>query len=79
LRGVPHVLDVHDLHVWTVTSGSHTVSAHVIVEDHCFDTGHAPQVLDALQRCLVDHFDVEHATFQLEPSSHLNHEGELHP
>jgi cobalt-zinc-cadmium efflux system protein len=79
LSGVPHVLDVHDLHVWTVTSGSHTVSAHVIVEDHCFDTGHAPQILDALQRCLVDHFDVEHATFQLEPSSHLNHEGKLHP
>ena len=79
LCGVPHVLDVHDLHVWTVTSGSHTVSAHVIVEDHCFDTGHAPQILDALQRCLVEHFDVTHATFQLEPSSHLNHEGKLHP
>jgi len=79
LSGVEHVLDVHDLHVWTVTSGSHTVSAHVIVEDRCFDTGHAPQILDALQRCLVEHFDVEHATFQLEPSSHLNHEGKLHP
>jgi len=79
LCGVPHVLEVHDLHVWTVTSGSHTVSAHVIVEDHCFDTGHAPQILDALQSCLVEHFNVEHATFQLEPSSHLNHEGKLHP
>ena len=79
LSEVPHVLDVHDLHVWTVSSGSHTVSAHVIVEDHCFDTGHAPQILDALQRCLVEHFDVEHATFQLEPASHLNHEGKLHP
>ena len=78
LSEVPHVLDVHDLHVWTVSSGSHTVSAHVIVEDHCFDTGHAPQILDALQRCLVEHFDVEHATFQLEPASHLNHEGKLH-
>lgn len=79
LSEVPHVLDVHDLHVWTVSSGSHTVSAHVIVEDHCFDTGHAPQILDALQHCLVEHFDVEHATFQLEPASHLNHEGKLHP
>jgi cobalt-zinc-cadmium efflux system protein len=79
LCGVTHVLDVHDLHVWTLTSGSHTVSAHVIVEDHCFDTGHAPRILDALQSCLIEHFDVEHATFQLEPASHVNHEGKLHP
>jgi cobalt-zinc-cadmium efflux system protein len=76
---VPHVLDVHDLHVWTVSSGSHTLSAHVIVEDHCFVTGHAPQILDALQDCLVQHFDVAHATFQLEPPSHPNHERNLHP
>jgi cobalt-zinc-cadmium efflux system protein len=79
LSEVPHVLDVHDLHVWTITSGSHTVSAHVIVEDQCFDSGHAPQILDALQSCLIEHFDVAHATFQLEPSSHLNHENNLHP
>lgn len=73
-----HVLDVHDLHAWTVTSGLPTVSAHVVVEDHCFATGHAPQVLDELQRCLVGHFDVEHATFQLEPVSHADHEGGAH-
>jgi cobalt-zinc-cadmium efflux system protein len=79
LIGVPHVLDVHDLHVWTLTSGSHTVSAHVIVEDRCFDTGHAPRILDALQSCLIEHFDVAHATFQLEPASHVNHEGGVHP
>jgi len=79
LSEVPHVLDVHDLHVWTITSGSHTVSAHVIVEDQCFDSGHAPQILDALQNCLIEHFDVEHATFQLEPSSHSSHETNLHP
>jgi len=79
LTGLSHVLDVHDLHLWTVTSGSHTVSAHVIVEDHCFDTGHAPQVLDELQNCLASHFDIEHATFQLEPASHDVHENDLHP
>ena len=71
---VDHVLDVHDLHAWTVTSGSPTLSAHVVVEDHCFDTGHAPQILDSLQACLAGHFDVAHATFQLEPASHTGHE-----
>ncbi len=79
LTRVPHVLDVHDLHAWTVTSGSLTLSAHVVVEDHCFDSGHTPQILDALQMCLAGHFDIEHATFQLEPVTHVAHEPGLHP
>lgn len=79
LVGVEHVLDVHDLHAWTVTSGSPTLSAHVVVEEHCFGTGHAPQILDALQACLVGHFDVSHATFQLEPATHAAHEEGTHP
>lgn len=79
LARVEHVLDVHDLHAWTVTSGLLTLSAHVVVEDHCFDSGHAPQILDALQQCLIGHFDVEHATFQLEPATHVTHEKGLHP
>jgi cobalt-zinc-cadmium efflux system protein len=79
LSEVEHVLNVHDLHAWTVTSGQTTLSAHVVVEDHCFDSGHTPAILDALQQCLTEHFDVEHATFQLEPSSHVSHEEGLHP
>ncbi len=75
---LPHVLDVHDLHAWTLTSGSVTLSAHVIVEDHCFHTGHAPQVLDELQSCLGDHFNITHSTFQLEPASHTDHEDDIH-
>jgi cobalt-zinc-cadmium efflux system protein len=76
---VDHVLNIHDLHAWTVTSGQTTLSAHVVVEAHCFDSGHAPQILDALQQCLTQHFDVEHATFQLEPETHVSHEEGLHP
>jgi cobalt-zinc-cadmium efflux system protein len=74
LAEVDHVRDVHDLHAWTVTSGLPTFCAHVVVEDHCFTSGHAPQLLDRLQYCLDGHFDVEHSTFQLEPASHLDHE-----
>ncbi len=76
---VNHVLDVHDLHVWTVTSGLPVLSAHVVLEDGCFTDGHAPQVLDTLQTCLVGHFDVEHSTFQLETPAHVDHEHEPHP
>jgi cobalt-zinc-cadmium efflux system protein len=69
-----HVHDVHDLHVWTVTSNLPALSAHVVLDDSCFTDGHAPQLLDELQHCLVGHFDVVHSTFQLEPASHAAHE-----
>jgi cobalt-zinc-cadmium efflux system protein len=73
-----HVREVHDLHVWTVTSDLPAISAHVVIDDSCFLDGHAPQVLDQLQHCLAGHFDVEHSTFQLEPSSHAEHEPGTH-
>lgn len=79
LATVPHVLDVHDLHAWSLASDFTTLSAHVVVEQRCFDDGHAPQILDSLQACLSEHFAVEHATFQLEPGSHEGHEGPVHP
>ncbi len=79
ITDIEHVLGVHDLHAWTVTSNLSTLSAHVVVEDHCFASGHAPQILDALQRCLGAHFDLEHSTFQLEPASHAVHEHGQHP
>jgi len=73
-----HVHDVHDLHVWTVTSNLPTLSAHVVIDDSCFLDGHAPQMLDQLQLCLVGHFDVEHSTFQLETAAHAGHEPGFH-
>ncbi|HET7388580.1 MAG TPA: cation diffusion facilitator family transporter [Nocardioidaceae bacterium] len=73
-----HVHDVHDLHVWTVTSGLPTLSAHIVVQAECFVDDHAPRLLDELQECLVGHFDVEHSTFQLEPLTHAEHESALH-
>ena len=79
MLGVPHVAEVHDLHVWTLTSNLPALSAHVVVEECCFAENHAPRVLDELQACLVGHFDVEHSTFQLEDAGHLDHESGAHP
>ena len=73
-----HVLDVHDLHVWTSGSRLPTVSAHVVVAEDCFTDGRAPALLDELQECLVGHFDVEHSTFQFEPAGHTEHEAGAH-
>ncbi len=78
LMQAEHVRDVHDLHVWTVTSDLPTLSGHVVVDDGCFADGHVPRLLDQLQACLVGHFDVEHCTFQLEPAGHASHEPGIH-
>ena len=80
LLGVPHVLDVHDLHASQITSGLPVLTAHVVVGDSCFQDGHAPQLLDHLQACLAEHFDVSiaHSTFQLETPAHASHELAAH-
>lgn len=76
--GVDGVLDVHDVHVWTLTGGLPVMSAHVVVAEDVLDRAGSGRVLDALGACLSDHFDVEHSTFQLEPAGHAAHEGARH-
>jgi cobalt-zinc-cadmium efflux system protein len=78
ILGVEGVLDVHDLHAWTITSGSPVLSAHVVVTDDALAAGHGGRVLDALCSCLGEHFDLEHCTFQLEAAGHAGHEAPVH-
>jgi cobalt-zinc-cadmium efflux system protein len=78
LLEAPNVVDLHDLHIWTVTSGLPALSVHVVIADDCFTNGQAPALLDELQACLAGHFDVEHSTFQLEPAGHSDHEAATH-
>jgi cobalt-zinc-cadmium efflux system protein len=77
---VPHVQAVHDLHVSQIATGLPVLTAHVVVDDECFYDGHAPRMLDQLQACVAEHFDVqiEHSTFQLEMASHGEHEHPTH-
>lgn len=74
----PGVTGCHDLHAWTITSGTPVLSAHVVVNDSVWHDGTAPQILDRLAECLMGHFDMEHSTFQLEPATHADHEAVLH-
>ena len=78
ILGVEGVLGVHDLHAWTITSGSPVLSAHVVVTDDALAAGLGGRVLDALCACLGAHFDVEHCTFQLEAEAHAGHEAPVH-
>lgn len=68
------VLDVHDLHAWTITSGMPVVSAHVVVEPGA----DPPRILDALCRCLAGDFDIGHSTFQLESADRRRLEEATH-
>ena len=78
LLEVEHVTDVHDLHVWTVTSDLPSLSAHLVIQDTCFNDGHAAEILAQVHQCLDGHFEVDHSTFQLEPVSHGEHEHTVH-
>jgi cobalt-zinc-cadmium efflux system protein len=73
-----HVVDVHDLHVWVLTSDHPAMSAHVVLDDSCFSDGHAPRVLDALQDAMRADFDMDHSTLQLEMAQHESHEVGTH-
>ena len=75
---VDGVLDAHDLHVWTITSGLPVLSVHVVVDDSTLNDQGGARVLDRLGQCLGEHFDVEHCTFQLEPIGHVDHEVHVH-
>jgi cobalt-zinc-cadmium efflux system protein len=75
LLGATGVVDIHDLHAWTLTSGKLVVSAHVVIEPDA----HPPAVLDELCECLSDDFDFEHSTIQLESVDRQRIEAGVHP
>ncbi|MDQ3761637.1 MAG: cation diffusion facilitator family transporter [Actinomycetota bacterium] len=74
LRTVPGVRDVHDLHLWTIASGRHVVSAHLVVDEarslHCGDAS----VLDTAAKALHSNFGLTHSTLQVEHDNHADHE-----
>ncbi|HMM97117.1 cation diffusion facilitator family transporter [Phycicoccus sp.] len=63
LRAVTDVVDVHDLHLWTLTSGMHVATAHVV----CADGADPGAVLEEAGARLRDGFGIDHATLQVEP------------
>jgi cobalt-zinc-cadmium efflux system protein len=62
LKSVAGVVDVHDLHVWTITSGLDSLSAHIRVDNSVSSTA----VLEAIHELLEHKFSIQHSTVQLE-------------
>ncbi len=64
MLAVPGVLDVHDMHVWTITSGIHALSAHLLIEDQT--VARSAEIARAVEQNLSERFSISHTTLQLE-------------
>jgi cobalt-zinc-cadmium efflux system protein len=62
LAAEPHVVEVHDLHLWEVTSGFPSISAHVVVRKDCDSQVHRRKLAELLR----ERFGIEHSTLQVE-------------
>ena len=71
LQAVPEVDDVHHMHVWSLASGHPVMTMHA----HIKNNGNQEQILADILACLKEHFQVDHATVQLEYGKCLDEEG----
>ncbi len=67
LREIPGVKEVHDLHIWSVSSHKIALSAHIVAES-------APKILDTAHRVLEEKHGIRHMTIQVEDPSHFQRE-----
>jgi cobalt-zinc-cadmium efflux system protein len=64
IGAIPGVVEVHDLHVWSLTTGNHALSGHVRVADP--ERVDPDQILNRIKRSLRDRFGIVHTTIQIE-------------
>ncbi|RME21930.1 MAG: cation transporter [Candidatus Zixiibacteriota bacterium] len=64
IQAVGHVSNVHDLHIWSLSSTEIALSCHVSVGEKDYARG--PQLIDRINRLLSERFGIHHATIQIE-------------
>ena len=74
LMEIPGVIAVHDLHVWTITSGFDAMSGHLVVAD--MSRGRA--ALQQARSVMKDDFGIDHVTIQIEDEALTAEEVVLH-
>jgi cobalt-zinc-cadmium efflux system protein len=67
LKAREHIEDIHDLHIWTISSGILALSAHIELSEECIQSGHWPHCLGEIQDFLKAQWGIEHTTLQTEP------------
>jgi cobalt-zinc-cadmium efflux system protein len=70
IKNVPGVDEVHDVHIWTITSGIHALSTHVVIQDRM--VSHTREIVSVINRELSQHFNITHTTLQLECERNAN-------
>ncbi|WP_428909949.1 cation diffusion facilitator family transporter [Niallia sp. Krafla_26] len=70
IQSTDDILGVHDLHVWSITSGLNALSCHVVVNDH-MTIAESEKLLHQIEHDL-EHQNIHHMTIQLETSAHLH-------
>ncbi|MFE6798457.1 cation diffusion facilitator family transporter [Paenibacillus chitinolyticus] len=68
LLRIPGVREVHDLHIWTITSGMDSFSCHLLIDDEA----DSQEVLQQAVACMENEYKIRHATIQVE-TRHLKH------
>jgi cobalt-zinc-cadmium efflux system protein len=64
IKAIPGAVEVHDLHIWTLTSGVYALSAHVLITDRM--VSRSSGIIKTAQKELKEKFGISHATLQLE-------------
>ena len=64
IKNIPGVEDVHDIHIWTITSDIHALSAHLLIEDQT--VSRSAEIVEIVNKDLAKHFNITHTTLQLE-------------
>ena len=76
IRRVPGVEDLHDLHIWALTSGKNVLSAHLVAAP---TSGSEQQILSLVTQLLHEQFDISHVTLQVENAGfHHDEHDDLH-
>ncbi len=77
IQGVDGVIGVHDLHIWTITSGLYALSGHISVRSETI--GEGSRTIAEVSRKLKESFGIEHVTLQLEREALENLQGSKEP
>ncbi|HJS68126.1 MAG TPA: cation diffusion facilitator family transporter [Nitrososphaera sp.] len=64
IKQLDGVVDVHDLHVWTISTGMDALSGHVVVRDQMLSQ--SSKLLDDINRALAERYNITHTTIQME-------------
>ena len=64
IKNIHGVEEIHDMHIWTITSGIHALSAHLLIKDQM--VSRSAEIVETVNQDLAQHFDITHTTLQLE-------------